>query len=465
MRKRRSASQKSAAAAQGSAASSMNNGGGGSNNMFSAFEFSNDEELQVEAHAREAVAKFGIQSPSNKSVRRPKSIDKYDFLVCFTQGIQSKQKHLVNDDELGVAATDGEISLGSSNHEPRTLSPLECQSPVSTSGVKSCSRRRRKPGWHSASKKHEAVVVVAPYYVKLEKRYHRGCVFTFSQRCIRLEGLPLCDRKGTHCVEWPTSDILNIEHQHYDKGEVINLQLRYKDANGDETGSLELEFVVLDDPQWSEKQEEIKSLDLNYDVSWKTSVTECCFEESFEEVVYPDGDPDAVIISRRDIELLQPRTFINDTIIDFYFRYLQTKIKAEEYRFHFFNTFFFQKLVAGGRGGRNAFLSVRKWTKNVNLFEKDYIFIPINFSLHWSLIIICHLGEAAQLKSKNTDHASKVPCILHMDSIRGSHGGLEKLIKSYLSEEWKERGNERQEEIAVKFRQLDFVSLQLPQQG
>ena len=61
----------------------MNNGGGRSNNnMFSAFDFCNDEELQVEAHAREAVAKFGIQSPSKKSVRRRKSIDKYDFLMC-----------------------------------------------------------------------------------------------------------------------------------------------------------------------------------------------------------------------------------------------------------------------------------------------------------------------------------------------------------------------------------------------
>lgn len=60
-------------------------------------------------------------------------------------------------------------------------------------------------------------------------------------------------------------------------------------------------------------------------------------------------------------------------------RYLQTKIKAEKHKFHFFNTFFFQKLVAGGRGGKNAFPSVRKWTRNVNLFEKDYVFIPINF--------------------------------------------------------------------------------------
>ncbi|KAG6421966.1 hypothetical protein SASPL_118526 [Salvia splendens] len=518
MGKRRNASKKSAAAAQGSAASSMNNGGGRSNNnMFSAFDFNNDEEVLVETYARGAVAKFGIQSPSNKSVRRRKSLDKYDFLMSFTQGIQSKQKHLVNDDELGVVATDGEMSLGSSNNEPETLSPLECQSSVGTSGVKSCPGRRRKPGWHSASKKHvnssytEAVVVVAPYYVKLEKKYHRRCVFTFSKRCIRLEGLPLCDRKGIHCVEWPTSDILNIEHQHYDKGEVINLQLRYKDANGDETGSLELEFVVLDDPQWSEKQEEIKSLDLNYDVSWKTSVTfdiasyiwiassdisslclkigpftdsvvaisfeirsmassgespthqltdisrftsfyidvglgsvglkdgytemslvsnlsECCFEESFEEVVYPDGDPDAVIISRRDIELLQPRTFINDTIIDFYFRDND-------------NTFSVLSTVV---------------TRKIHYTCSNRVAMYIVLSLPSSMLYT--------FTGNNTDQASKVPRILHMDSIRGSHGGLEKLIKSYLSEEWKERGNERQEEIAVKFRQLEFVSLQLPQQ-
>lgn len=44
------------------------------------------------------------------------------------------------------------------------------------------------------------------------------------------------------------------------------------------------------------------------------------FSEPFEEIVYPKGDPDAVSISQRDIELLQPETFINDTIIDFYIK-------------------------------------------------------------------------------------------------------------------------------------------------
>jgi len=35
---------------------------------------------------------------------------------------------------------------------------------------------------------------------------------------------------------------------------------------------------------------------------------------------------------------------------------------------------------------------VEKWTKSVNLFEKDYIIIPINEQQHWFLAIICFPG-------------------------------------------------------------------------
>lgn len=44
------------------------------------------------------------------------------------------------------------------------------------------------------------------------------------------------------------------------------------------------------------------------------------FDEDFETVVYPEGDPDAVSISKRDVDLLQPEIFINDTLIDFYIK-------------------------------------------------------------------------------------------------------------------------------------------------
>lgn len=45
---------------------------------------------------------------------------------------------------------------------------------------------------------------------------------------------------------------------------------------------------------------------------------------------------------------------------------------------------------------------VSKWTKNVNLFDKDYIIIPINENSHWFLAIICFpsLGGVETLDGK-----------------------------------------------------------------
>lgn len=35
---------------------------------------------------------------------------------------------------------------------------------------------------------------------------------------------------------------------------------------------------------------------------------------------------------------------------------------------------------------------VKTWTKNVNLFEKDFVIVPINENAHWFLAIICFPG-------------------------------------------------------------------------
>lgn len=67
-------------------------------------------------------------------------------------------------------------------------------------------------------------------------------------------------------------------------------------------------------------------------------------------------------------------------------RYLKNKLPTDEQeRFHFFNSFFFRKLAdldkdpESASDGRAAFQRVRKWTRKVNLFEKDYILIPVNY--------------------------------------------------------------------------------------
>lgn len=67
-------------------------------------------------------------------------------------------------------------------------------------------------------------------------------------------------------------------------------------------------------------------------------------------------------------------------------RYLKNKIPPEKrQRYHFFNCFFFRKLADMDKDpnsafdGHAAFLRVRKWTRKVNLFDKDFIFIPVNY--------------------------------------------------------------------------------------
>ncbi|CAN6678921.1 unnamed protein product [Malus baccata var. baccata] len=335
------------------------------------------------------------------------------------------------------------------------------------------------------------MVVLYPDYVIYRDSYCTESRLTFSPSCFKVSG-STSECPGTFSSEWEVDDLIDVECQWFQKVEFVMIKLRVvaKDATEDDsapnTSGIEELKIAIVEPNWIKQQERIMSLNAKYINSWvlhdmhtETDEEDSLgqrhhfpnFDEPFEDVVYPKGDSDAVSISKRDVDLLQPETFINDTIIDFYIKYLKNQIQPEKrHRYHFFNSFFFRKLAdldkdpSSVSDGRAAFQRVRKWTRKVDLFEKDYIFIPINFNLHWSLIVICHLGEVPKHNGGDSGNLLKVPCILHMDSIKGSHTGLKNLIQSYLWEEWKERKKETSEEISSKFHNLRFVPLELPQQ-
>ncbi|XP_019418791.1 PREDICTED: probable ubiquitin-like-specific protease 2A [Lupinus angustifolius] len=343
------------------------------------------------------------------------------------------------------------------------------------------------------------VVVVFPDFIQYEDLYATRSRLIFSWSSLKLEGSTINGAGGTFKLEWACEDITKIESHWLGKVETAMINLLLKSKGSTEAGNInknlgckQLRFAVYD-PSWSKAEEAIKLLDMRYTAIWSTifdidtdknggvSPLEQyhhlsqkhyfpIFDEAFEEVIYPKGEPDAISISKRDVELLRPETFINDTIIDFYIKYLKNKIPDHKQdRCHFFNCFFFRKLAdldkdpSSACDGKAAFQRVRKWTRRVNLFEKDYIIIPINYSLHWSLIVICHPGEVVCFKGEFKE-SSKVPCILHMDSLKGSHKGLKNVFQSYLCEEWKVRHNNVADDDVLKFLHLRFISLELPQQ-
>lgn len=106
--------------------------------------------------------------------------------------------------------------------------------------------------------------------------------------------------------------------------------------------------------------------------------------------------------------------------------------------------------------------SIRIGSHMLNIYQYVFFYGHIlNDSLHWSLIVVCHPGEIPYFTGKfcvcmimifffkvyfvwlsllmvyccpldeETKKASKVPCILHMDSIKGSHRGLKNLFQRW----------------------------------
>lgn len=77
-----------------------------------------------------------------------------------------------------------------------------------------------------------------------------------------------------------------------------------------------------------------------------------------------------------DYKTLGGTTFLNDSIIDFYILYLREEILKDEDAAvsYFFNTWFYKKL----READGGYEAVASWTKDVQIFEKNFIIIPIN---------------------------------------------------------------------------------------
>ncbi|KAM4731208.1 sentrin-specific protease 7 isoform 2-T3 [Anableps anableps] len=224
-----------------------------------------------------------------------------------------------------------------------------------------------------------------------------------------------------------------------------------------------------------------------------------------------------ITVTMEDLQCLDSGQYLNDVIIDFYLKYLiQNASHAISKRSHIFSSFFYKQLTRrdnASEGGNNESCQrqrrhqrVKTWTRHVDIFDKDFLFVPVNQEAHWYLVVICFPGldepqvedwvgesqgqdEAQQCKGSN-DHTEilvrlepgdsmetetescqdevtkdtppscpvscteqtclrrnvcRRPCILIMDSLKlSSHERICKLLREYLQSEWEvRRGSSR----------------------
>uniref|UniRef100_UPI001939333C uncharacterized protein LOC120334617 n=1 Tax=Styela clava TaxID=7725 RepID=UPI001939333C len=140
-----------------------------------------------------------------------------------------------------------------------------------------------------------------------------------------------------------------------------------------------------------------------------------------ELFVYPPPPTKGGIsVSNADQFCLNEGEFLNDVIIEFYLKYVYDKFlsPSDRERTHMFSCFFYERLMQKNVRDKlkNKDISpaerrhnqVKKWTRNVDIFSKDYLFIPINEASHWYIAVICFPGMDASemicLSSETTEN-------------------------------------------------------------
>ncbi|XP_061578955.1 sentrin-specific protease 7 [Cololabis saira] len=214
-----------------------------------------------------------------------------------------------------------------------------------------------------------------------------------------------------------------------------------------------------------------------------------------------------ITVTMEDLQCLDGGQYLNDVIIDFYLKYLLQNTSASVVeRCHIFSSFFYKQLTRrdnASEGGnadscqrQRRHQRVKTWTRHVNIFKKDFLFVPVNQEAHWYLVVICFPGldepklegpsetggccrddddagtsgtsqtptrsDSTSSETENTKEDAtkdfplssvsctertctrntvcKRPCILIMDSLKLSlHERVFKLLREYLQSEWEAR--------------------------
>ncbi|XP_070705472.1 sentrin-specific protease 6 isoform X2 [Pempheris klunzingeri] len=139
-------------------------------------------------------------------------------------------------------------------------------------------------------------------------------------------------------------------------------------------------------------------------------------------MVYPPPPAKGGIsVTNEDLHCLNDGEFLNDVIIDFYLKYLVLeKLKKDDaQRIHVFSSFFYKRLNQRERRNlpdttnlpihKRKHNRVKTWTRHVDLFQKDFIFVPINESAHWYLAVICFPGLKGPTYEQNPLFSSPFP--------------------------------------------------------
>lgn len=145
-----------------------------------------------------------------------------------------------------------------------------------------------------------------------------------------------------------------------------------------------------------------------------------------------------IVIRHEDYERLMDGKCLNDSLVDLWMKWISREIDEQHHRLLIFNAKLYDQINTLGVKAVLSWTSSKR-NEDINIFEKTFIFVPIQKHLHWSLCVIlnpCNIVKLNISNKTNCDPTDK-PCILLFDSkkLHNTQAIRSKLIE-WLDAEW-----------------------------
>ncbi|EDV47271.2 uncharacterized protein Dere_GG19540, partial [Drosophila erecta] len=201
-------------------------------------------------------------------------------------------------------------------------------------------------------------------------------------------------------------------------------------------------------------------------------------DENLTLLKYPPTGTGGLTINMKDYMCLSSGTYLNDVIIDFYLCWLKNNIipEGQRDRTHIFSIFFHKRLNAvtlpnkvRQTAAQKRHKMVQRWTRTVNIFDKDFIIIPFNDQAHWILAIICFPSLRGPVPYNDVEPLSddipiKQPLILIFDSypVYSRQRAID-ILRAYLTCEYQAKNPNAQAHVFNKHN-MPAHRVEVPQQ-
>ena len=113
---------------------------------------------------------------------------------------------------------------------------------------------------------------------------------------------------------------------------------------------------------------------------------------------------------------------LDDNTVGFYILHSIKSLVEEDKKddLHVFNSCFYVKIEKNLNPQ-----TTRHWTKRTNIFEKNFVILPVCYNDHWILIIIKVVCPEVSMTILDSANAERIPRV-----------HVERTVKQYLEEEW-----------------------------